>query len=226
MVRTPAAAFVLALVLCASASATESTIYPGVGIGKVELGMPLTQVRKLLGPPQLVNKREDLAQGRRYVEYLWNFGEWRVGFAGGSSLHVVVVATAARIQRTANGVGVGTGLVALRRKLPVSACYLGKDGRYHKDSRYLDYCIFGADRHVTFFDITPKNCDPPWVLSLNACEWYVIEIAVDDTSVASRTVDVVELTLTTRPTRPLPFSTVSSGLTPSRLPASIVTVLA
>ncbi len=47
---------------------------------------------------------------------------------------------------------------------------------------------------------------------------------VEDRSVASSTVAVVELTLTTRPTSPSPFSTVSSGLIPSALPASIVTV--
>ena len=42
-------------------------------------------------------------------------------------------------------------------------------------------------------------------------------------SVASRTVAVVALAEVTVPTRPWPFSTVSSGLMPSIRPASIVT---
>ena len=42
-------------------------------------------------------------------------------------------------------------------------------------------------------------------------------------SVASSTVEVLALTEVTVPTRPCPFSTVSSGLMPSIRPASMVT---
>ena len=48
---------------------------------------------------------------------------------------------------------------------------------------------------------------------------------VDDASVVSSTVDVRAATEVTVPTRPAPFSTVSSGLMPSSRPASMVTEL-
>ena len=46
----------------------------------------------------------------------------------------------------------------------------------------------------------------------------------EDASLASRTVEVSALTWVTVPTKPEPLSTVSSGLMPSLLPASSVTV--
>ena len=46
----------------------------------------------------------------------------------------------------------------------------------------------------------------------------------DSGSIASRTVEVVGPDVLTRPTSPSPLSTVMSGRTPSRVPASIVTV--
>jgi hypothetical protein len=46
----------------------------------------------------------------------------------------------------------------------------------------------------------------------------------DDASAASSTVEVSALTWVTVPTNPEPLSTVSSGLMPSLLPASSVTV--
>ena len=56
----------------AGASATESTIYPGVGIGKVELGMTRAQVERTLGKDAIVNSQATFA-GTRYVELAWNF---------------------------------------------------------------------------------------------------------------------------------------------------------
>ena len=46
----------------------------------------------------------------------------------------------------------------------------------------------------------------------------------EEASLASRTVEVLALTWVTVPTKPEPLSTVSSGLMPSLLPASSVTV--
>ena len=49
MARFTVVAVVAACALVPSASATESTIYPGVGIGKVKLGMTRAQVVRVLG---------------------------------------------------------------------------------------------------------------------------------------------------------------------------------
>jgi hypothetical protein len=58
----------VALATAGGASATESTIYPGVGIGKVKLGMTQAQVVRVLGKDYLVNKRTSTS-----VELAWNF---------------------------------------------------------------------------------------------------------------------------------------------------------
>jgi len=90
------AAFVGSLLVAGGASATESTVYPGVGIGKLRLGMTLAQVAKSLGPYSTVDERSRVA-GSPYLEVGWNFGTWTVGFLRGQ---VVFVGTTLRAQRT------------------------------------------------------------------------------------------------------------------------------
>jgi hypothetical protein len=93
----------------ASAPSSTAVIRLGVGIGKVRLGMSYSEVRRALGRPQLVNRLQDRGFGNRYVEYLWNYGDWRVGLLGPRGRERVVrVATAVRGERTPQRVGVGS----------------------------------------------------------------------------------------------------------------------
>jgi hypothetical protein len=108
------------LMLPAGAGATESTIFPGVGIGKVELGMTKKQVAKALGRYRFVNERDG-----SHLSVGWGFGEWTVDFVGD---HVVQVATTLAAQRTRNGIGPGTTWRQLVRAYPGGRCgatYLG-----------------------------------------------------------------------------------------------------
>src|SRR5215208_3468204 len=105
---TFSAAAVGALLVAGTGSAIESTIYPGVGIGKIKLGMTATQVKKALGVDYLKNKSETVA-GKRYVEYGWNFSHWTVTFGQeGKTLRAVQVATDVHDQRTTKGIGYGS----------------------------------------------------------------------------------------------------------------------
>jgi len=81
------------------ASASESTIYPGVGIGKVKLGMTVAQVKHLLGQGYSVDERRP-----GYLELGWNFASWSVGF---EKSRAVLVSTTIRGQKTAAGAGPG-----------------------------------------------------------------------------------------------------------------------
>jgi len=123
--RTALIALVVGAVVVPPSSAIETTLMPGVGIGKVKLGMTLVQVKKALGPPQRVNKRAQLA-GRGYVEYGWDFSTLWVGFVNTKGvLHAVLVGTDLRSQGTFKGAGIGTVRETLRRKLPVVAAARG-----------------------------------------------------------------------------------------------------
>jgi hypothetical protein len=111
--------------LAAAVSATPTAGSPssaqvirlGVGIGPVRLGMSYAEVRRALGRPQIVNRRQNRGFGNRYVEYLWGYGDWRVGLLGRPGRERVVrVATGLRRERTREGVGVGTTAPQLARR--------------------------------------------------------------------------------------------------------------
>jgi hypothetical protein len=100
-------------------------IRPGVGIGKVRLGMTQAQVRRVLGPHTVVNVRERRF-GLRYLELAYDYSAYTVGFFGApGKLRVVSVATSLRRERTRNGLGPGTSLRALRRALRGERCRRG-----------------------------------------------------------------------------------------------------
>ncbi len=103
-----------ALVLVPAASGIESTIYPGVGIGKVRLGMTKAQAERMLGRNPLQN-----AQEGAYTEFAWDFATWTVGFEHGRA---VQIATTLASQRTKQGIGVGTTWRALMRAYPGGRC--------------------------------------------------------------------------------------------------------
>jgi hypothetical protein len=108
MTRLFVAVFAVTGLLAASASATESTIVPGVGIGKVKLGMTQAQVEKVLGKDHLVNARATVG-GSAYRELAWNFSTWSVGFLRqGTTWRAVQVETTLSPQRTLAGIGVSS----------------------------------------------------------------------------------------------------------------------
>src|SRR5512132_2139162 len=103
-----AACATVALVLASGASATESTIYPGVGIGRVKLGMTKAQVVRVLGKDYIVNGQATVGDAA-YRELAWNFASWSVGFLRrGSTWRAIQVETTLRPQRTPAGIGVGS----------------------------------------------------------------------------------------------------------------------
>lgn len=124
-------ALLVGLVIVPAAAGTESTIYPGVGIGKVKLGMTEAQVKRQLGPWRFVNEREG-----NHLSVGWGFGEWTLDFVGG---RVVQVATTLVAQKTATRVGVGTSWRALVRAYPHGVCTINNDTRnvYAAGAEYL-----------------------------------------------------------------------------------------
>lgn len=95
----------------------DAVIKPGKGIGKVELGMTLPQVRRALGGPPLYSlRRINYGARGRYVEYTWEVGSvdirtWTVGLRStrrNGPLRVIRVGTGVPGQRTPQGLGVGS----------------------------------------------------------------------------------------------------------------------
>jgi hypothetical protein len=106
----------------APASAIESTIYPGVGIGKLKLGMTQAQVQKALGKWRFVNEQKG-----SHLSVGWGFGEWTVDFMRG---RVVQVATTLAAQKTTTRIGPNSSWRALVRAYPHGVCtFLGGDRR-------------------------------------------------------------------------------------------------
>ena len=69
-------ALVAAVVAAAAAHGApqrDALVRPGVGIGKIRLGMTPAQVFRALGRTPLVNRRIDFGFGTRYVEYGWDY---------------------------------------------------------------------------------------------------------------------------------------------------------
>jgi hypothetical protein len=146
----------VASVVATHASATESTIVPGVGIGKVKLGMTLTQVKKGLGTPQTVNNRAQLPGGRGYIEYGWNFSTIWVGFENTNGvLHAVLVGTDNVAQKTKAGIGVGTRIARVIAE-PRARCYVGTEWLNHPyfdpEQRLGSHCVLagGGGRSTVF----------------------------------------------------------------------------
>ncbi|HEX7310147.1 MAG TPA: hypothetical protein VF232_03120 [Gaiellaceae bacterium] len=105
---------VVAGVAASGASATEETIYPGVGIGKVKLGMSRAQVLRALGRDYVVNE-----SGSTNTELAWNFSSWTVRLRDGRA---VEVGTTLHGQRTTKRVGPGTFWLKLVKAYPGGAC--------------------------------------------------------------------------------------------------------
>jgi hypothetical protein len=121
--RLVAAALLASMLGVASATAKpdgDVRIRHGAGIGPIKLGMTYAQVRKILGGPQTVDRRETLRNGRHYLEFGWDFSWWTVGFYGRPGhLRVASVQTLNRRQRTVENLGVGSLERTLRKTLRV-----------------------------------------------------------------------------------------------------------
>jgi hypothetical protein len=110
----PVALLAAALLFPAGASATEQTIYPGVGIGKVKLGTTRAQLLRALGKDYIVNGRNGDA-----TQLAWDYGSWTVTLVKN---RVAEVAVTLRGQKTPAGIGPGSTWVRLRRAYPGGAC--------------------------------------------------------------------------------------------------------
>jgi hypothetical protein len=110
------------LTLTAGASAIDSTIVPGRGIGNVKLGMTLPQVERVLGKDHIVNT-ETIVDDARYRELAWNFSTWTVGFLRrGFVWRVVQVETTLSPQRTTSGIGVSSPFKRVVKSYPHVFC--------------------------------------------------------------------------------------------------------
>jgi hypothetical protein len=108
------AIFVVMGIVASGASAMEETIYPGVGIGKVKLGMTRAQVVRALGKDYVVDE-----SGSSYTELGWNFSSWTVRLRDGRA---VEVGTVLHSQRTTKRVGPGTFWLKLVKAYPGGSC--------------------------------------------------------------------------------------------------------
>jgi hypothetical protein len=111
---------VAALALAAPASADQEVVRHGRAIGKLRIGMTLTEVRGLLGRERAINVRE--ARGRAGYDYLeldWDYGWWTAGFMRkpGGTFRAVLVGTGQRAQRTPEGFGLGSKKAELQKRL-------------------------------------------------------------------------------------------------------------
>ena len=143
------ATIVLAVAPASAAPERDTLLRPGIGAGKLRLGMTLTQVRAVLGRPLRVQFRRPAGFRGEYVQYVWGLdAAWEVGFVGrdAADSRAVLVDTS-RPERTRGGVGVGSTHRTLQRRLGARCyrervgaaiyaphrdfvvCYLGNEGK-------------------------------------------------------------------------------------------------
>jgi hypothetical protein len=127
----PAIALIVAVMAVAAAHGAgqrDALVRPGVGIGKIRLGMTPAQVFRALGRTPLVS----------------------VGFTGsGNRLRVSKVATTLRRERTAGGIGIGSTVRAILRAYPHAACV----GRWYSDPDPGSWVYIGRQPRITAFNI-------------------------------------------------------------------------
>jgi hypothetical protein len=118
-----AATFALVAGSASAAPSRDTLIRPGQGIGKVNLGMTVAQVRAALGRPGSTVRRQEIAFGGEYVELQWAQGAWTVGFrTQAGTLRVVRVATQRTTQRTRQRLGIGSLPRQIVRVFPRATC--------------------------------------------------------------------------------------------------------
>ena len=154
------------------ASQATALIRPGVGIGKVRLGMTQAQVRRALGRHTVVNVRERRF-GLTYLELAYDYSAYTVGFFGApGKLRVVSVATSLRRERTRSGLGPGTSLRSLRRALRGEQCRLRRVATFV--GRHTECTVSARSGARTTFVAAPE-CNSQ---SLTCGAPIVFEVAV------------------------------------------------
>jgi hypothetical protein len=116
-VRLLLAAGLVALVLVPASGARDALIRPGKGIGKVDLGMTLAQVKRALGRHD-TGWSERRGLGLRYLELTWDGGPedyFAVGLLGRPDRLRVVSIMTTRPAESLRGVGPGTTVATLKR---------------------------------------------------------------------------------------------------------------
>lgn len=143
MLRGVAVAGAALIVLVGGASAAperDMLVRPGVGIGRISIGMTQAEVVRILGTHQRVNRRYRLGFGRSYVEHDWDYGRWTIGYEGRSGqLKVVRVGTLQATQRTPKGIGVGARPRDIVAAYPSARCA----------DRYRNFKWYFVGRYVT-----------------------------------------------------------------------------
>jgi hypothetical protein len=154
-------AFAATPALAADAPHVQQRIVPGQAIGKVALGMSLAQVRKALGAPQSTNEKRNLGFGKTFIEYGWNFGEWRVAFVKG---RVVRVGSSIRTEKTREGIGVGTEGHKVQRTFGVTCLY----GFFKDGGRFAHYwCVVRARGGARTAFVVATKCKRHYTGTIN-----------------------------------------------------------
>lgn len=166
VIRLLVAAALAAILATAAAAAPEEgkRVRHGLGIGRVELGMTYAQVRRILGGPQTVDKRERLRDGRRYLQFSWDFGWWTVGFMGRpGKLRVALVQTLNVRQRTVEGLGIGARESKVRNTLRVRCAEVTERPIRSGINPFERRCTYASHRgRETAFVLGHQAGLPPW----------------------------------------------------------------
>jgi hypothetical protein len=132
-------------IVASGASAMEETIYPGVGIGKLKLGMTRAQVVRALGKGYTVNE-----SSQAFTELGWNFSSWTVRLKDGRA---VEVGTSLRNQKTTKRVGPGAFWQNVVKAYPGGACtFNGVDTSL---DGVLEYLVAHKGGTQTLFTLHP-----------------------------------------------------------------------
>ena len=105
-----------------AASETSRVIRPGLGIGKLRLGMTEGEVRRAMGRSWAVVPLR-AGFGLRSVEFQYDLAAYTVRLVGAPGrLRAVRITTVVRKERTRKGIGPGSLERALRRAYPQARC--------------------------------------------------------------------------------------------------------
>jgi hypothetical protein len=132
---------VVAATAASAAPQRDALVRPGVGIGRVAIGMTQAEVKRILGQHSRVNRRYKLGFGRSYVEHDWDYGRWTVGYEGRpGQLKVVRVATLQDTQRTPRRIGVGSRPREVVAAYPAVRCVERyRSYRWDRIGRFLSF---------------------------------------------------------------------------------------
>jgi len=154
-----ATTFVLMVGSTSAAPSRDTLIRPGVGIGKVNLGMTYGAVRNALGRPSTVLEKRRFGFGSYFVLYAWGLApKWTVGVLGrGDRARVVSVASTLRREKTPSGVGVGSTDRAVQRALG-ARCFADWG---HTEAVTGRYCFVGKRGKPRTFFYGTRKCAVP-----------------------------------------------------------------